>query len=77
MLIDLTQLKPGKTGTVAEIQGGQEMIRKAHVMGVRPGKKIKKVSSHFWRGPQTVLIDNLRVAIGYGIAQRIFVEVER
>ena len=77
MVINLTQLKPGETGTVTEVQGGHEMTRKVHAMGVRPGKKIKKVSSHFWRGPQTVLIDNLQVAIGHGIAQRIFVEVER
>ncbi len=46
-------------------------------MGIRPGKRISKVSSHFWRGPQTVEIDNLQIAIGYGMAKKIFVEVSK
>ncbi len=77
MIIDLTQMKPGESGIVRDIQGGFGMMRKVQSMGIRPGKKITKVSSHFWRGPQTVEIDNLRVAIGFGMARRIFVEVER
>lgn len=60
-----------------EIQGGFGLIRKLQSMGVRPEKQIIKVSSHFWRGPQTVEIDNLQVAIGFGMAKRIFVQVER
>jgi len=46
-------------------------------MGIRPGKKIKKISSNFWCGPQTVEVDNVRVAIGWGMAKKIFIEVER
>jgi len=77
MTIDLTEMQPGESGVVVETQGGCEFLRRIQSMGVRPGKKIKKVSSHFWRGPQTVMIDNLRVAIGYGMAKKIFVEIER
>lgn len=77
MTIDLTQMKPGESGVITEIQGGHGLIRKIQSMGLRPGKKITKVSSHFWRGPQTVEIDNLQVAIGFGMAKRIFVQVER
>lgn len=76
-LVDLTQMQPGETGIIKEIQGGYGLIRKIQSMGLRPGKKITKVSSHFWRGPQTVEIDNLQVAIGFGMAKRIFVEVKR
>ena len=77
MMVDLTQMKPGESGTVAEIQGGFGMMRRVQSMGIRPGKKITKVSSFFWRGPQTVEIDNLRVAVGFGMARRIFIEVDR
>ena len=77
MIVDLTQMQPGETGIVEEIQGGHGLIRKLQSMGVRPGKKIIKVSSHFWRSPQTIEIDNLQVAIGFGMAKRIFVQVER
>lgn len=77
MLIDLTQMQPGEAGIVKEIQGGQGLVRKLQSMGVRPDKKITKVSSHFWRGPQTVEIDNLQIAVGFGMARRILVEVQR
>ena len=77
MRIDLTKLQPGKSATVVEIQGGHNMLKKVQSMGIRPGKRITKVSSHFWRGPQTIQIGKARVAVGYGMAERIFVEVEK
>ena len=77
MTIDLTQLQPGEPGIVKEIQGGHGLVSKLHSMGLRPGKKITKVSSHFWRGPQTLKIDNMQVAVGFGMAKRIFIEVKR
>lgn len=77
MTIDLTQLQPGETGIVEEIQGGQGIRSKLQSMGVRPGKKITKVSSHFWHGPQTVEVDNMQIAMGFGMARRILVEVQR
>jgi len=75
--IDLTQVKAGQSGIVTEIQGGYGLIRRIQSLGVREGKRITKVSSHFWRGPQTIKVDNLRVAIGFGMAKRIIVEMER
>ena len=77
MIIDLTQMLPGETGRIVKIQGGYGFARKIQTMGIRPGKKITKVSSHFWRGPQTIEIDNLQFAVGFGMAKRIFVQVER
>ena len=77
MIIDLTHLKPGETGTVTELRGGYEFTRKIQNMGVRPGKMITKLSSHFWRGPQTVQIDKAKIAIGFGMAKKVMIEVER
>jgi ferrous iron transport protein A len=76
MIIELTRMQQGETGFVKEIQGGHWITRRLQSLGVRPGKKITKISSHFWHGPQTIEIDNMQVAIGHGIAQRIFVEIE-
>jgi len=70
-------MQPGETGILKEIQGGHGVIRKLQSIGMRPGKKITKVSSHFWRGPQTVEVDNIQIAVGFGMAKRILVEVER
>jgi ferrous iron transport protein A len=77
MIIDLTQMQPGETGIIAEIQGGCGFMSRIQNMGIRPGKKITKVSSHFWHGPQTIEANNLQIAIGFGMARRIFVQVER
>lgn len=77
MTIDLTQMQLDEAGVVMEIQGGCGFIRKIESMGVRRGKTITKVSSHFWRGPQTVEVDNIQIAIGFGMAKRILVEVQR
>ncbi|MBL7068377.1 MAG: ferrous iron transport protein A [Candidatus Omnitrophica bacterium] len=77
MTVDLTQVRPGESGIVADIQGGHGMTERVQAMGVRPGKRITKISSHFWRGPQTVQVDNTQVAIGFGMARRILIEVER
>lgn len=77
MLIDLTQMKPGEFGSIEEIGGGCCLARKLQSMGIREGKKVTKVSSHFWHGPHTIEIDNLRVAIGFGMAKRIMIQVKR
>ena len=77
MVVNLIDMKPGETGVVVDMQGEFGMINRVQGMGIRIGKKIKKTGAHFWRGPQTVMVDNFQVAIGYGMATRIFVEVER
>lgn len=77
MIIDLTQMQPGETGIVKEIQGGHGFARKIYSMGMRPGKRISKVSSNFWRGPQTVQIENMQIAIGFGMSKKVLVIVER
>jgi ferrous iron transport protein A len=70
----LTELKTKQTGVVKEILGGHGARSRLAALGIRPGKKITKLSSHFWRGPVTVLVDKTKVAIGHGMAQKIIVE---
>jgi len=77
MVIDLTEMRTGETGLVEGLGGGQAFVKKVQSMGIRPGKKIKKISSHFWGGPQTVEVDNLSLAVGFGMAKKISVRVER
>jgi len=77
MLIDVTHLKPGEVGVVKEIAGGFGLTMRMQNMGVRVGETVKKVSSHFWCGPQTIEVGHFKVALGHGIAKKIIVEVER
>ncbi len=73
--VDLTQLEEGKSGVVAEIQGGYGLVRRLESLGIRVGKKITKVSSQFMRGPITVRIDNYQVALGFGMARKVIIRV--
>jgi len=61
-------------GVVVEIQGGHGLVNRLNALGIRPGKRITKVSSMFMRGPVTIQVDRAQVAIGFGMAKRIIVE---
>jgi len=74
--VHLTQLNLNTTGVVRRIEGGHGVRQKLEALGIRPGKRVTVVSSHFWRGPVTVRMDKAQVAIGHGMAERIVVEVE-
>jgi len=68
-------MRIGGVGIVVEILGGYGIRRRMYALGVRPGKRIVKVSSQLWRGPVTVKVDNFQVAVGFGMASRIIIEV--
>jgi ferrous iron transport protein A len=77
MILDLTQLKSGQTGKVVQIEGGSGLAERLERMGLRVGKKITKTSAQLWRGPQTVKVGNSQVAIGFGMAKGVMVEIEK
>ncbi len=74
MIVDITHLKPKESGVIVEIKGGSNLVGRLQSMGIRISKKLTKVSSHFWGGPQTIEIDNFKVAIGHGMAKKIIVD---
>ena len=77
MVVSLLEMEPGETGVVREIAGGLGITGRVQSMGIRVGEKIKKENAHLWRGPQTVVIGRSKIAIGYGMASKIFIEVDR
>ena len=74
--VTLTEMKPGQSGIITAIAGGQGLRARLQPLGIRPGKKITNLSSVFQRGPVTISVDYSQIAIGYGKAIRILVEVE-
>ena len=81
--IPLAQMRPGQSGTVIEIQGSHGhhghhghfgLVNRLDALGIRPGKRVVKVSSMFMHGPVTVQINGTQVAIGFGMSKRIIVE---
>ncbi len=75
--INLRQMYPGQSGRVMQIDGGIGMVNRLNALGIRPGKKITKVNSMLMRGPVTVQLGSTRLAIGFGMANRILVEIEQ
>jgi ferrous iron transport protein A len=75
-LVSLTQMRPGQSGVVVRIQGGFGLVDRLNALGIIPSKKIRKISSMIARGPVTVEIDRAQVAIGFGMANRIIVELD-
>ena len=74
--VSLNEMKRGQTGLVSSIQGGFGFVRRIESMNIRVGKKVTKLSSFLRKGPVTIRIDCSQLALGYGMASKIFVEVE-
>ena len=74
-ILPLTHMRPGQRGLIVEVKGGRRLGERLAVLGVRPGRKITKVSSMLLGGPVTVEVDRSQIAIGHHMAARILVDV--
>ncbi len=74
-MISLNNMPAGKNGIIKYIDGGYGLIQKLDTLGIRTGKKIEKISKQWMRGPVIIRSGNSELAIGYGIAQKIMVEM--
>ena len=73
---DLTYMDRGQEGIVIEIKGGRGFAKRLESMGIRVGKKIKKVSDPFLKGPITIKVEGTQLSLGYGMAQKVIVDIE-
>lgn len=85
--ITVCQMRPGQSGTIVQIlegygnqrgrgHGCHGLAGRLHSLGVRPGKRITKISGMFMRGPVTLQVGQAQLAVGYGMAGKILVEVD-
>jgi len=75
--LTLAEMRTGQTGTVVGVMGGHGLIRRLDALGIRPGRKVTKLSSTLFRGPVILRADNTQVAVGFGMARKIIVELDR
>jgi ferrous iron transport protein A len=75
MKLSLVELKENEVGKVVEILGGCGLHQKLDALGIRVGVELKKISSVVARGPVIVEVGNTKIALGYGMARKIIVEV--
>ena len=69
-------MQHGQSGIVVQIQGGHGLVNRLSALGIIPGKRITKISSMLMRGPVTIEVDRVQVAIGFGMANKIIVELD-
>lgn len=72
----LVQMERGQRGTVLQLQGGRGLVNRLNALGIRPGKRITKVSAMLMRGPVTIEVDRAHIAIGFGMAKKIIVRAD-
>jgi ferrous iron transport protein A len=75
--LSVAQMRTGQTGMVVGVAGGPGLVRRLDAMGIRPGKPVTKISSTLFHGPITLSVNSSRVAIGFGMARRIIVKVDK
>ncbi len=75
-VLPLTMLESGDKAIVKEIRGGRGFINKLNALGITPGKEITKLSAMIFQGPVIIKIGESQIALGYGMANKIFVRKE-
>jgi len=83
--VPLTALRNEETGTVTSIKSGRGRGRgrgwgfekRLMDMGLTPGTRVTVVKSAPFHGPLEILVRGSRLALGRGMAERIFVETEK
>ena len=66
----------GQSGAVLSVDGGHTLLGRLEALGIRPGKRLRKVNSSFMQGPAVFDVEGYSIAIGYGMASRIQVKID-
>jgi len=72
----LSSLKKGESAKIAFVRAGRGAVQRLCDMGLTPGTTVKMVTSAPLKGPVEIEVRGSRLAIGWGIASRVFVEAE-
>lgn len=75
MVISLAAMKTNQKGRIVGIQGGQALLGRLYAMGIREGVKITRKNAQPLRGPVALETACCCLALGFGMAQKIMVEV--
>jgi Fe2+ transport system protein FeoA len=70
----LADLPEGGRGTVAFTVGGHGLVRRLAEMGLTPGTEVKVLRAAPFHGPVEVSVRGASLALGRGIASKVFVK---
>jgi DtxR family Mn-dependent transcriptional regulator len=71
--LPLTGLLEGQRGTVSFLSGGTRSCRRLADLGITPGVEVEILKSALFRGPLLLRVRGTTLAVGRGLASRIFV----
>ena len=75
LLTQLSHLKPGEEGDVAFVRGGSNACQRILDMGLTKGTKVKVTKAAPFNGPIEVSVRGTSLALGRGLAGRVFVQM--
>ena len=76
-LISLSELKEGQSGKISFIRGGHNVLQRLLDMGLTPSTKITLMNAAPFEGPIQISVRGSKLALGRGIASKVFVEIEQ
>ena len=75
LLTELSNLKPGERGKVAFVRAGSNAYQRLLDMGLTKGTVVEVVNAAPFQGPLELSLRGATLALGRGLASRVFVEV--
>lgn len=72
--VPLAMVSPGEVVTVVNVRAGRGLARRLADMGLVPGTTLRVINSQT-PGPIIVEVRGSRLVLGYGIAQKVMVEI--
>jgi len=73
-ITSLTDLCDGQRGIIIKAHGGFGLARRLAEMGLTPGVEVKLLRRCPFRGPVEVEVRGVALALGYGVASKVFVK---
>lgn len=73
--ISLARMRAGQKGNIIKISGGCGVVSRLEALGIREGREIKKISEQWMRGPVLLQHGNTQLALGFGLASKVLVEI--
>ena len=76
-LTPINELKDGQFGKISFIRGGHKVLQRLLDMGLTPGTRINVLRVAPLGGPVVLSVRSSKLAVGKGIAKKVFVELEK
>jgi ferrous iron transport protein A len=74
-LIELTKAPFNQPLEIKSVSGGFSWERKFESLGIRKGRRMRKIACQPFGGPVVIEVDGSKISLGRGIAAKIEVEV--